>query len=609
MKLFSKKISSLLLVLAYTSTFLVSSFSPLLSVPIAQAQCVDNPGEYYCTGTLGPPPIVGAQSACAVTSTLDLFLGRLFIDPDNPPPAPTQAEIDLAQNECEILLYEINRYLFASPPPAPWYNPSVFSFARKVFDTSNPDEIYGERYTFAQVNWIMNSIFVIVFPPLQYTNLIELFDFLTQLSVGMNRARDLFTSDASDAINTLPKLGFIGGTYFLMAQVPKLIFIDPIASGVGEVKQLASKFNIVSPALAQASGVGYEKLGLGTVRGMWIATRNMAYLIATIVLVAAGLMVIFRTKISPQASVTVQMIIPRLIISLTLVTFSFAIVGFVIDMMYVIITAVLGMIAFTQGVTGITVINDLGQAITSLTGNFNFVSHFLFIYIFVAILLLLATIILAIVLAFASFGGAGLIVPLLGIVMGFFMWSVYVWAKIVGQLIVAYITLMLLTIAGPIMIIVDILPTSTGGFKKWFSCVVGNASVFVTYALLAILIHMMFGMFSGSYGMPGFQPYVRTGGINASYDLPLFVSDYPAGMFLQYLLYVGFMSIVPTLVSSVKNIFCKTTDFSNFLENTVKDTVGSFTKAGDQAGKASTEWKQRRDAELAALEAGKKPNP
>ena len=40
----------------------------------------------------------------------------------------------------------------------PWYNQHPFNWFLKVYDTSNPTEIFGERYTAAQVDWIVWSI-------------------------------------------------------------------------------------------------------------------------------------------------------------------------------------------------------------------------------------------------------------------------------------------------------------------------------------------------------------------------------------------------------------------------------------------------------------------
>ena len=56
-----------------------------------------------------------------------------------------------------------------------------------------------------------------------------------------------------------------------------------------------------------------------------------------IILIAAGFMIMFRVKINPQTVVSLQTMIPKLVITLLLVTFSYAIAGLVIDMIYVFI--------------------------------------------------------------------------------------------------------------------------------------------------------------------------------------------------------------------------------------------------------------------------------
>src|SRR3989304_7514243 len=40
----------------------------------------------------------------------------------------------------------------------PWYNQTPEQFRKKVFDNAPDNEIFGERYTFAPINWIINSL-------------------------------------------------------------------------------------------------------------------------------------------------------------------------------------------------------------------------------------------------------------------------------------------------------------------------------------------------------------------------------------------------------------------------------------------------------------------
>lgn len=82
-----------------------------------------------------------------------------------------------------------------------------------------------------------------------------------------------------------------------------------------------------------AQGVGFT--GLQPLLGIWKAFRNIAYGLIAIIAIVIGFMVMLRKKIDPKTVVTVQNSIPRIVIALILVTFSYAIVGFMIDLMYV----------------------------------------------------------------------------------------------------------------------------------------------------------------------------------------------------------------------------------------------------------------------------------
>ncbi len=74
-----------------------------------------------------------------------------------------------------------------------------------------------------------------------------------------------------------------------------------------------------------AADVSYSGPFLKVVLGVWRLTRNIAYGVISLVMLATGFMIITRKKIGPQAAVTVQMAIPRIIIALVLITFSYPI--------------------------------------------------------------------------------------------------------------------------------------------------------------------------------------------------------------------------------------------------------------------------------------------
>ncbi|MDD3998941.1 MAG: hypothetical protein PHR98_02470, partial [Candidatus Shapirobacteria bacterium] len=100
----------------------------------------------------------------------------------------------------------------------------------------------------------------------------------------------------------------------------------PPASGIEYIAQVRDNF-LGKPAYAQ--GVGFQ--GLQFLLPLWRGFRNVIYVISTIIFIVIGMMIMLRVKISPQAVITVQSAIPKLITTLILVTFSYAIAGLVID--------------------------------------------------------------------------------------------------------------------------------------------------------------------------------------------------------------------------------------------------------------------------------------
>lgn len=93
----------------------------------------------------------------------------------------------------------------------------------------------------------------------------------------------------------------------------------------------------VSPAYAQGTpptvpGSGSQVLII--VLNLWEVARNITYLLFILMFVVVGLMVMFRRRINPQTIVTIQMALPRLILGLILVTFSYLIASLLVDLAF-----------------------------------------------------------------------------------------------------------------------------------------------------------------------------------------------------------------------------------------------------------------------------------
>lgn len=76
---------------------------------------------------------------------------------------------------------------------------------------------------------------------------------------------------------------------------------------------------------------GYEDLQSAKIDDLWSITRNIAYVGYVVIMIAIGFMIMFRNKIGGQVMVTVGNSLPKVVLSLVLVTFSFYIIGLIID--------------------------------------------------------------------------------------------------------------------------------------------------------------------------------------------------------------------------------------------------------------------------------------
>lgn len=77
---------------------------------------------------------------------------------------------------------------------------------------------------------------------------------------------------------------------------------------------------------------GFDYLRNLRVDLLWGETRNIAYLFFVVIMIITGFMIMFRKNLPGQVVVSVGNSIPRIVISLILVTFSFAIVGIMLDL-------------------------------------------------------------------------------------------------------------------------------------------------------------------------------------------------------------------------------------------------------------------------------------
>lgn len=224
---------------------------------------------------------------------------------------------------------------------------------------------------------------------------------------------------------------------------------------------------------------GYKDLQDSGISSLWSTTRNIAYAGYVVIMIIVGFMIMFRNKIGGQMMVTIGNAIPKIIISLILVTFSFAIIGLIIDV---------GGIA-TNMVAAIYYRNDLAKSIEvtnpwSLFGEIFSSSNFVSgtgklggaVGIGAIISLILGSGPVGWVLGGLALGLVALI--LVGIIL---VGAIKLWIV----LIKAYLGILINVVTAPLAIMASAIPGNDAMMANTFKSALRNALVFpLAYAIV-----------------------------------------------------------------------------------------------------------------------------
>ena len=254
---------------------------------------------------------------------------------------------------------------------------------------------------------------------------------------------------------------------------------------------MAEKAGFINQAYAQQRG-GFDVLG--PIQKLWIATRNIAYLITSLTLVIIGFMIMLRKKIDAQTVIGVQQALPKLVVTLLLITFSYAIAGFLIDMIYWLSFFGIKLLAL-NGIfddSGVAAINTIktksifsigirdifrlggtstGTAETAADAVGNLVAEILG-----GGQLAQATQIISQPIAYVIFAVA-------------ILYAVF---KLFFALLMSYIQIILLAILGPLQLMLNALPGSDA-FSKWFRNLLANTLAFPAAILMLVFSAALMG--------------------------------------------------------------------------------------------------------------------
>lgn len=323
---------------------------------------------------------------------------------------------------------------------------------------------------------------------------------------------------------------------------------------------------------AYAQGIGFE--ALTPVLEIWKVFRDLTYVLFVLIFVIIGFMIMFRAKLNGNVVVTVESALPNLIVTLLLITFSYAIAGLLIDVMYLVLYLVvrvfeslivtngptLTQIAFTNSIfdTGFSLIfnssnggspstvQNAASAVSTVAQGF-----------------------------FESFGVAGWVnkigSDLLGIV-GALVFALAIFFAIVRtffKLLEAYIGFILGVIFAPFQLIAGAL-TGKSTFGDWINNLLANLAVFPLVVVMIFLAMALGG--SGADGV-GYKAD-NLGNISSGFTPPLVTlrssNSGQIAYAFQAIISIGILMLLPEALKMTKDAFKSKGPLDQYMPSIIK---------------------------------------
>jgi hypothetical protein len=385
------------------------------------------------------------------------------------------------------------------------------------------------------------------------------------------------------------KIGYApagSGAIGAVSSMISVLFTPPIHTS-DYIAYLKNSFGITKNAYAATNpGIGFE--GLQPFLHAWVVFRNIAYIAFVIVFLLIGLAIMLRVRIDPRTVMTIQNQIPKIIIALILVTFSFAIAGLLIDLMW--LSTYLAIALITQADPALTadVVKNINSSVYHPAPQFaNDIfsknglggMHDIAATGASAIRQIIQDFIRPETLGTPSSGGGGGGIDLnpldwvggaVGNVIGSFVSGFISWAVgLIAYLILiiailvalirlwlallkAYISILIDVIFAPFWIIAGLIPGQTSaGFGPWLKDMAGNLAAFPA-TIFMFLVGKLFSdaLITSAAGNPS---SVGANLLNGAFVPPLLGSN--GGNYLSGLVVIGIVLATPNVVDMTKKAF------------------------------------------------------
>lgn len=150
-----------------------------------------------------------------------------------------------------------------------------------------------------------------------------------QLSSNTNEQGELIFSKAKAYLFKTPPEG---GPLGLVSNAMIAMYTHPPTSTAQYLADLSEGFGVKRAYAQSVSGSGANIIQ--PVKSLWQFTSNVAYLAFIIVFVVIGFMIMFRVRINPQTVISIQSALPGLVIGIILVYFSYFIAALITDLSF-----------------------------------------------------------------------------------------------------------------------------------------------------------------------------------------------------------------------------------------------------------------------------------
>lgn len=332
------------------------------------------------------------------------------------------------------------------------------------------------------------------------------------------------TQQFGQAANSKPQ---IGGALGVMTQYISFLYI-PAVSSTQYVSYLSDNFGIVKHAYAAGgntcanSPLGYGFCGLEPIFKLWTYARNFAYALLTILFMVIGVGVMLRFRVDPRTVMTLQNQIPRVIIAILLITFSYAIAGVMVDLMWTVTYAGINFISSAsnaQVAVGCPKpIKPLSQAAEQtlidqpvsftdmiFNSDCNGIIHSGLFKVSDRVSKAFGDLVVQVIsdlLGLNIAGGCDLNpfnFDLSGCAAHFFLWLTEQIIKLIiiiailialfrlwFELLKTYLTFLIFVIMGPVWIVFGLIPGRPLGFEKWLRIIFANLAAFPLVAFILV---------------------------------------------------------------------------------------------------------------------------